>query len=91
MQITFGVKTKTLHELALGKTIIATNHGIAGIKINNFYKNIYKTNKNEIFAKLILEKINSSKFNKNVSNYYSKIYNMKNIVKKFFMENNLKI
>jgi len=89
MQITFGVQTKTLHALALGKTIIATNHGIAGIKINNFYKNIYKTNKNEIFAKLILEKINSSKFHKNASNYYSKVYSMKNIVKKFFMENNL--
>ena len=89
MQITFGVQTKTLHALALGKTIITTNHGIAGIKINNKYKNVFITNNNETFAKLILEKNNSYKFNKSVADYYSKIYSMKNIVKKFFIKNNL--
>jgi hypothetical protein len=50
MQITFGVQTKTLHALALGKTIVATNDGVAGIKINTNYKNVFICNNNKNFA-----------------------------------------
>ena len=58
MQITFGVQTKTLHALALGKTIIATNQGIAGIKLNPKIK-YFITKNNDDFSKKILSKIKS--------------------------------
>ena len=89
MQITFGVQTKTLHALALGKTIIATNQGIAGIKLNPRIKNIFITKNNDDFSKKILSKIKSRKFNKKASNYYSKIYNMKKIVNDFIRKQKL--
>ena len=89
MQITFGVQTKTLHALALGKTIVATNDGVAGVKINTNYKNVFICNNNKNFANKIILKLNSKKNNKNVSKYYSKLYKMKNIVKDFFLKNNL--
>ncbi len=89
MQITFGVQTKTLHALALGKTIIATNDGVAGIKKNLRFNNIFICNNSQQFAQKILVKLKSKKTNKPVSKYYSKLYKMKNIVDKFFIKHNL--
>ena len=89
MQITFGVQTKSLHALAIGKTIIATEDGVAGIKIKSDYKNVFICNNNKDFAKQILLKLNSKKINKRVSKYYSKLYKMKNIVENFFLKHNL--
>lgn len=89
MQITFGVQTKTLHALALGKTIIATNQGIAGIKLNNSIKNIFIAKNKDEFYKKILSKIKSKKFNKKASSYYSKIYDMKKIVNDFMKKEKL--
>ena len=89
MQITFGVQTKTLHALALGKTIVATNDGVAGVKLNPKYKNVYICNNNKEFAKKILLKFKSKKVNKRASKYYTKLYKMKNIVDKFFLKQNL--
>ena len=89
MQITFGVQTKTLHALALGKTIIATKQGVAGIKANPIFKNIHITNNNNDFSKKILNKINAPKVNKSASKYYSNIYSMKKIVNDFFHKKKL--
>ncbi len=89
MQITFGVQTKTLHALALGKTIIATNDGVAGVKINSNYKNVFICKNNTEFAKKILLNLKTKKINKNVSKYYSKLYKMKNIINNFFKKHNL--
>ena len=89
MQITFGVQTKTLHALALGKTIISTTQGVAGIKLNNSIKNIFIVKNNDDFSKTILKKINAKKFNKKASNYYSKIYDMRKIVDEFMVKENL--
>lgn len=89
MQITFGVQTKTLHALALGKTIVATNDGVAGVKINSIYKNVFICKNNTEFAKKILLNLKTKKINKNVSKYYSELYKMKNIVNKFFIKHNL--
>ena len=89
MQITFGVQTKTLHALALGKTIISTTQGVAGIKLNHSIKNIFIVKNNDDFSKTILKKINAKKFNKKASNYYSKIYDMRKIVDEFMVKENL--
>lgn len=89
MQITFGVQTKTLHALALGKTIIATSQGVAGIKLNHKFKNVLIAKNKSDFAKKILNKINSPKFNKKSSNYYSKKFDMKKIVADFFKKKKL--
>ena len=89
MQITFGVQTKTLHALALGKTIVATNDGVAGIKINSKYKNVFICQNNAEFAKKILLNLKTEKINTKVSKYYSELYKMKNIVNKFFKDHNL--
>ena len=89
MQITFGVQTKTLHALALGKTIITTNQGVAGVKINSNFNNVFICIDNDEFTKKILLKLKSKKINKKVSEYYSKLYSMKNIVNKFFTQHNL--
>ncbi|WP_440653725.1 glycosyltransferase [Candidatus Pelagibacter sp. HIMB1506] len=89
MQITFGVQTKTLHALALGKTIIATKDGVAGVKINPKFKNIFICKDNKYFANKILLKLNSKKIDKRVSRYYIKLYKMKNIVENFFLKHNL--
>ena len=88
MQITFGVQTKTLHALALGKTIIATKQGVAGIKINPSFNNIHIANNNN-FYKQILNNINKSKINKSASKYYSSIYSMKKIVNDFLHKKKL--
>ena len=89
MQITFGVQTKTLHALALGKTIITPNQGMAGVKINSNFNNVFVCTDNDDFSKKILLKLKSKKINKKVSEYYSKLYSMKNIVNKFFTQHNL--
>jgi len=89
MQITFGVQTKTLHALALGKTLVVTDDGVAGIKINPHYKNVFICKTNKDFANQIILKLNSKKINKSVSKYYFNLYKMKNIVKDFFLKNNL--
>ena len=89
MQITFGVQTKTLHALALGKTIIATEQGVAGIKLNHSIKNIFIAKNNDDFSKKIITKIKSNKFNKKASSYYSKLYNMKKIVNDFIKKQKL--
>ena len=83
IQITFGVQTKTLHALALGKTIISTKHGVSGIKLNSVFKNTYITNNNKKFAELIVNKINSKKMNKKSSDHYFKEYSIKKIVYNF--------
>ena len=38
-------QTKTLHALALGKTIIATNDGMAGVKINSHFIKMFMLQK----------------------------------------------
>ena len=65
IKINFGVQTKTLHALITGKTIISTNQGLAGIKVNSKIKNVYIANNNDNFSKQILKKINSKKININ--------------------------
>ena len=89
ISITFGVQTKTLHALAFGKTIISTKEGIAGIQIKHKFKNVFISNSNSDFIKKILSKSNSKKINTKASQYYLKKYNMRRIVKKFFIKNNL--
>mgnify|MGYP001430340513 CR=1 FL=1 len=74
---------------AENNTIIATDDGVAGIKIKSDYKNVFICNNNKDFAKQILLKLNSKKINKRVSKYYSKLYKMKNIVENFFLKHNL--
>ena len=56
IKINFGVQTKTLHALTIGKTIISTNQGLAGIKVNSKIKNVYIANNNDNFSKQILKK-----------------------------------
>ena len=89
MQITFGVQTKTLHALALGKTIVTTDYGVAGIKLNSNLKNIFICKTNKQFSKKILLNLKSKKINKRVSEYYFKFYRMKYIVNSFFTKHNL--
>ena len=76
IKINFGVQTKTLHALITGKTIISTNQGLKGIKINSKIKNVYVANHNSGFSKQILKNINSRKINIDARNYYSKIYTL---------------
>ena len=89
IKINFGVQTKTLHALITGKTIISTNQGLAGIKVNSKIKNVYIANNNDNFSKQILKKINSRKININARNYYSKIYTLDKVVLDFFHKNKL--
>lgn len=89
MKITFGVQTKTLHSLALGKTIISSTYGVKGVKLNPYFKNVHISNNTENFTSLILKKINSPKTNKKIGNFYLKKYDMENVVKKFFKKHKL--
>ncbi len=89
IKINFGVQTKTLHALITGKTIISTNQGLKGIKINSKIKNVYVANHNSGFSKQILKNINSRKINIDARNYYSKIYTLDKVVLDFFKKNKL--
>ena len=89
IKINFGVQTKTLHALITGKTIISTNQGLKGIKINSKIKNVYVANHNSGFSKQILKNINSRKINIDARNYYSKIYTLDKDVLDFFKKNKL--
>lgn len=89
IKINFGVQTKTLHALTIGKTIISTNQGLKGIKINSKINNVYVANNNSNFSKQVLKKINAKKINIDARNYYSKIYSLDKVILDFFVKNKL--
>ncbi len=89
IKINFGVQTKTLHALTIGKTIISTYQGLKGIKINSKIKSVYVANDASDFSKQILRKINARKINTDSRKYYSKIYTLDKVILNFFKKNKL--
>ena len=89
MRIGFGSQLKIINSLVFGKTIISSKIGIRGINLNNKLKNVYISKNINDFSKLVIKNVNSKKYNYKVSNYYLKLFLMKNIVKNFFKKNKI--
>jgi len=89
MRIGFGSQVKIINSLVFGKTIISSKKGVRGINLNSKLKNVYISKNINDFSNLIIKNINSRKYNPRVSNYYLKLFLMKNIVKNFFKKNKI--
>lgn len=87
MKTAFGSQVKMINALIFGKTIIGSKKSISGLHINKKFKNLYITNNNQFFAKLILNKINSKKYNFKISEFYQKKYSIKKITLSFLYRN----